>query len=137
MSLNKNSSLESVGIRATPCRRDMMDYFAKHKYAISFPQLEKALRKHDRTSVYRNLVFFEEQGLVHKLNDASGILKYALCREACIGHEHTDNHIHFTCSSCSHTYCLNEKHTPKVKVPKKYSLESYTIVAKGICDLCK
>jgi|LakMenE18May11ns_1017448.scaffolds.fasta_scaffold9957781_2 Fur family ferric uptake transcriptional regulator len=137
MATNTISILEEHGIRSTPCRKDMMNYFAKYKHAVSFPELEKALSKHDRTSVYRNIVFFEEQGFIHKLNDASGIVKYALCKESCFGHKHEDNHIHFTCFRCDHTFCLNDKHTPKIKVPKKFNLESYTIVAKGICDACK
>lgn len=137
MAEKKNNVLELNGIRLTNCRSDIWNYFLKKKTALTFPELEKALKKHDRTTVFRNLVFFDEQGLIHKFNDAQGIVKYALCKADCAGHQHQDNHIHFTCDSCHSTYCLNEKHSPKITVPKKYKLETYSITASGLCDNCQ
>lgn len=135
--INTKEIFEKQGIRSTTCRIDLVNYFTKNKFAISFPQLEKALKKHDRTSVYRNLIFFEEQGVVHKLYDADGILKYALCKDNCAEHLHHDNHMHLTCNKCKHTYCLNEKHTPKIKSPKKVVIKSVAITARGLCENCK
>ena len=130
-------TFENHRIRATKCRTDILNYFSKNNFAISFPQLEKALSKHDRTSVYRNLLYFEEQGLIHKLSDAEGIIKYALCNDSCSDHQHQDSHIHFTCTSCTNTFCLTNKEMPSIQVPKKYKLESYSIIAKGLCENCK
>ena len=136
MSKNIDALLDQHQIRKTACRKDMLSHFYKKKYAISFPQLEKALKTHDRTSVFRNLIFFEEMGFIHKLSDSEGVVKYALCEEKCFGHQHTDEHIHFTCTNCNNTFCLDEKKLPEIRMPKGFFLESFSIIAKGICDKC-
>lgn len=136
MSINIDAILDQHQIRKTACRKDMLSHFYKKKHAISFPQLEKALKMHDRTSVFRNLIFFEEMGFVHKLSDSEGVVKYALCEEKCFGHQHTDEHIHFTCTTCNNTFCLDEKKLPEIRMPKGFFLESFSIIAKGICDNC-
>jgi Fur family ferric uptake transcriptional regulator len=114
----------------------MLTYFYEKNHAISFPELEKALHLHDRTSVFRNLVYFEEMGFLHKLNDSEGIVKYALCEEKCFGHLHKDEHVHFTCTKCNNTFCLEEKKLPEIKLPKGFFMDSFSIIAKGICVGC-
>lgn len=137
MAFNSDMILKSHQIRSTDCRRDILSYFAKKGYAISFPQLEKALKQHDRTSIFRNIIFFEENGFIHKLNDAEGIIKYALCEEKCFGHvHHHEEHIHFTCSKCHQTFCLEEVKLPKLKMPDGFHLDGITLNAKGICKIC-
>lgn len=136
MPKNLNQLLERHHIRKTECRKDMLTYFYEKNHAISFPELEKALHLHDRTSVFRNLVYFEEMGFLHKLNDSEGIVKYALCEEKCFGHLHKDEHVHFTCTKCNNTFCLEEKKLPEIKLPKGFFMDSFSIIAKGICVEC-
>jgi len=137
MSKNIEELLEAHQIRKTSCRKDLLSFFYKKKHAISFPELEKALKTHDRTSVFRNLVYLEEMGFLHKLNDSEGVVKYALCEEKCFGHLHKDEHIHFTCIQCNHTFCLEENKLPQIKLEKGFLLQSFSIIAKGICKNCQ
>jgi len=136
MPSNADLTLKAHHIRSTDCRRDMLDFFYKKGNAISYPQLEKAMKQHDRTTIFRNLLFFEEHGFIHKLSDGEGVLKYALCEEKCFGHAHKDEHLHFTCSTCHETYCLEEVKLPAIKVPDGFSLASVAVVAKGVCKNC-
>lgn len=115
----------------------MLDYFFERDYAVSFPQIERDLPGHDRSSLFRNLLFFEEKGFLHKLTDAMGVTKYALCEENCFGHVHSHlEHMHFTCDKCNETFCLDEVRLMGIEMPHGYQAREMVLLAKGICSGC-
>jgi Fur family ferric uptake transcriptional regulator len=124
-------------VRKTKIRVEILDFFLSKKYALSHGEIEEAIDpSYDRVTIYRTLKSFEEQGLIHKVLDESGTAKYALCADHCVGHKHHDSHVHFSCTKCGHTFCLEEILIPEIKRPINYQLTGYNFLVQGICKDC-
>ena len=78
---------------------------------------------------------FEENKLVHTIDDGTKQLKYALCLEACEC-EISDLHYHFHCVACLNTFCLTNQNIPKIELPKNFTMQQANMVVKGICESC-
>ena len=79
---------------------------------------------------------FEEKGIVHQIEDGTGIIKYALCEENCECEVGNDLHLHFHCNNCNETVCLTEHKIPHINLPDGYITEDINLVVKGICEKC-
>ena len=86
--------LDKQELRKTPARQSVLGFFLKQTFAIGHSTLEKELSTFDRVTLYRTLASFEEKGIIHKILDDSGVVKYALC-SSCDSHHHHDEHVHF------------------------------------------
>lgn len=129
--------LLKFGLRKTGCRLKVLELMLQNLFALSHSDLEKLIGEdYDRVTLYRTLYSFKERGLVHSINDVSGAVKYALCKEACSTHQHHDNHLHFNCSRCGQTFCLNEVLIPATALPDGYQIESLHFSAQGVCKHC-
>jgi len=98
--------------------------------------IENSFEKSERTTLYRTIKTFEEKGIVHQIDDGSGVTKYALCVQGCSCEIETDLHLHFHCNNCDETVCLTDYKIPKITVPNAYIAENVNLVVKGICDKC-
>jgi Fur family ferric uptake transcriptional regulator len=128
--------LQKQSLRKTPARQSVLAFFLKQKYAIAHSTLEKELSdSFDRVTLYRTLASFEEKGIIHKIMDDSGIVKYALCT-SCDAQHHHDEHVHFQCSICKNTYCLSHTSITAPKLPEGFQLESIQLLVSGICPEC-
>jgi Fur family ferric uptake transcriptional regulator len=127
--------LRDFRLRSTPTRHEILHLFLETDYALSYSDIEKEVSESDRVTVYRTLKTFLDKGLIHKVLDDEGSLKYALCDDACgtAGHHH--DHVHFKCISCGQTNCVNVN-IPKVDLPKGYSVKEMNLLIQGVCDLC-
>lgn len=123
-------------IRPTAMRLLVLEYLLLQSAAVSLPDLEKAFSYSDRTTLYRTLKTFEENALIHSINDGSGTARYALCDDSCLDGIHTDLHLHFTCTVCGETTCLPKTKLPDVHLPQGFALEELNLVAKGVCSNC-
>lgn len=129
--------LEKHKLKKTTTRMDILRLYLSQSHALSHSDLEQALGSDfDRVTLYRTLHTFEEKGIIHKVPDDSGATKYALCAEACSEHHHHDEHIHFSCTKCGNTYCLDHYPIPKIQLPEEFKTESLHLYAKGICRKC-
>jgi len=129
--------LANYGLRKTGCRLDILQLFLANKCALAHADLEKVLgKRYDRVTIYRTLYAFEKKGLLHSINDVSGAVKFALCREACSRHQHHDNHVHFNCTACGQTFCLEEVRIPALVLPPGYEADSLHFSAQGKCQRC-
>jgi len=129
--------LQQYMLRKTNCRLEVLALLLQNNHALAHADIEKQLgNRFDRVTLYRTLHAFEEKGLVHSINDVSGAVKYALCQEACTQHQHHDNHIHFNCTSCGQTFCLNDVNVPAFTLPAGYSVRSLHFSAQGVCGAC-
>jgi Fur family ferric uptake transcriptional regulator len=122
--------LESKNIRITAMRMLIYKLLSDKQRALTLSDIENAFDKADRTTLYRTIKTFEEKGIVHKIDDGSGVTKYALCRTG------TDLHLHFHCLVCNETTCLTDHKIPKIKVPEGFITENINLVVKGVCDKC-
>jgi Fur family ferric uptake transcriptional regulator len=128
--------LKSRDIKPTAMRELVLDVLSRQTAAIGLPELEAHFEKADRTTLYRTLKTFEEKKLIHKIDDGTGIVKYALCSETCEC-EPEDLHVHFLCDKCQNTFCLNDIPVPTINLPKGFQLEGVNMVVNGICASCR
>jgi Fur family transcriptional regulator, ferric uptake regulator len=136
MTAATNRLLRDFQLRSTPVRQEILTLFLEKDYALSHHDVESGISNSlDRVTVYRTLKTFLDKGLIHKVLDDEGSLKYALCNEACTMAEHHHDHIHFKCTKCGQTNCLDLE-LPTVNLPKGYQLEAMNVLIQGICDRC-
>ncbi len=128
--------LITKGIKPTAMRILVFRYLLQSNTALSLSDVEQYFEKADRTTLYRSLQTFQEKGLVHKIDDGTGITKYALCEENCNCEIETDLHLHFHCNQCNETVCLTEHKIPQINLPEGFIAENVNLVVKGICDTC-
>lgn len=123
-------------LRVTQSRIAVMEVFIKTQHALSQPDLEKSLDQTcDRVTIYRTLDAFLKKGILHKVPDMDGTQKYALC-DSCSDHQHHDEHMHFKCTECGNTECLNEVPMPAVQLPVGYKVEDWNLLLLGKCNNC-
>src|ERR1043165_1403676 len=124
-------------LSVTESRKKILTLFLNMPGALAHGDIErKAGEKFDRVTVYRTLQTFAEKGIIHTIPTSDNSVRYALCKNNCSEGHHHDNHVHFTCSNCNTTYCLDEAVVPTLDLPSGFSLTSMEIVATGICKNC-
>ena len=128
--------LEQRKIRPTAMRILIFKFLEAQNVAASLTDIENTFDKSDRTTLYRTLKTFEEHGIVHTIDDGSGVTKYALCEENCQCDVETDLHLHFHCNLCNETVCLTNHKIPQINLPEGYISEDVNLVVKGVCDKC-
>ncbi len=122
-------------IKPTAMRQLVLKALTDQKTALSLSELEQKFDRVDRVTLYRTLKTFEENKLIHAIDDGTGSAKYALCQEACECHPN-DLHVHFHCTKCRQTYCLHDIQIPDINLPQGFSLDNVNMVVKGICANC-
>ena len=128
--------LRDYKLRSTPTRQEILLLFLKKEYALSHGDIENEISNSlDRVTVYRTLKTFLDKGLIHKVLDDQGSLKYALCKDACTETGHHHDHVHFKCLKCGQTNCLQIE-VPLVKLPKGYKPKEVNLLIQGICEHC-
>lgn len=133
---NTSDSLKEHNLRLTGCRADVLEVLQQAGRALSQGELEGRVSDHyDRVTVYRTIKTFLDKGLIHKVLDDGGT-RYALCRDAC-GHKHHHDHVHFKCSSCGETNCLESVVIPKFKLPSGYKMKEMNLLVEGTCAKCE
>ena len=123
-------------VKPTAMRLLVYKFLKKQLVATSLTDIELAFDKVERTTLYRTLKTFENNGLVHKIDDGSGIAKFALCEEQCNCELETDLHLHFHCTNCNETQCLTEQKIPHINLPPGFKATDANLVVKGICNKC-
>lgn len=136
MDSNPDNLLNNRNIKPTAMRELVLKVFTEQTTAISLAELEHKFHKADKVTLFRTLKTFEENKLIHSIDDGTGSVKYALCTESCQCNP-DDLHVHFFCTSCHHTFCLNDIPIPSINLPVHFNLESISMVVKGICSNCK
>ena len=123
-------------LRSTPNRQTILHLFLKKDHALSHSDIENEIDDSlDRVTVYRTLKTFLSKGLIHKVLDDEGSLKYALCNDHCSQKEHHHDHVHFKCTNCGQTICLDIE-VPAIKLPKAFKSQEVNLLIQGICGQC-
>jgi len=130
--------LKKNSLSVTGSRKRILQLFYENNGALSHGDIEKkAGEKFDRVTVYRTLQTFVDKGIVHTIPTTDNSIRYALCKDACTEGHHHDHHVHFVCTHCDQTFCLDDVVTPDIKLPRGYHAEQVEVVVKGICRNCK
>lgn len=131
------SLLKQSGLRVTPVRGKVIELFiASGQQALSNTDIEQQFDRLDRTTLYRTLRTLEEKGIIHQVLDNSNVQKYAFGSDQHLGDEGREDHVHFHCTLCEKTVCLEDTFLPKVKVPDGFRIEQKHMVLSGTCDRC-
>jgi len=125
-------------LSVTDSRSKILELFLQQNGALAHADIErKSGASFDRVTVYRTLQTFVEKGIIHTIPTADNSILYALCKDACTEGHHYDRHVHFVCSKCSNTICLEDIMVPEVKLPGGYEATQVEVVVNGICKDCK
>ena len=130
--------LKQSGLSVTESRKKILDLFLETDGALAHADIEKnTASAFDRVTVYRTLQTFVEKGIIHQIPTTDNSVLYALCRHNCEQGHHHDDHVHFICSNCDKTICLDEVTVPDVKLPKNFTKQLAAMVVTGVCEDCK
>ena len=130
------SLLQVHGIKPTATRILVAKALASSIQPQSLAELERRIISIDKSNIFRALVLFREQHLVHAIEGSSDGTKYELCYSH--DHEHDDDqHPHFYCEKCQQTYCLNDAELPEIQLPQGFEAHSANLMIKGLCPHCK
>jgi Fur family ferric uptake transcriptional regulator len=142
MTLTKSSDaavadlLRRNNLSITESRKKILSLFLSSADALAHSDIErKAGEKFDRVTVYRTLQTFVEKGIIHTIPTAENGVLYALCKDCTEGHHH-DDHVHFVCTNCNTTICLDDVVSPKIDLPVGYMAQNVQVVINGICKSC-
>ncbi|RNC90152.1 MAG: transcriptional repressor [Allomuricauda sp.] len=125
--------LQKQGLKRTKLRMALLGYLFNSKHAQSYLDIKNALGEQvDKSTLYRNLGAFEEAGLIHRINDQSGMAKYAFGAL----HDHGNAHAHFVCESCETVYCIENANSSKINVPEGFKTKNVQTIIKGTCAAC-
>ena len=131
-----NDILRRKHLSVTDSRKKILSLFLNSHDALTHGDIEtKAGEKFDRVTVYRTLQTFVEKGIVHTIPTADNAIRYALCKDCEEGHHH-DNHVHFVCSNCHKTICLDDVVSPNIPLPEGYVAQNVQVVINGLCKDC-
>ena len=130
--------LQKHSLRQTFVREGVISLFIQQGVALSEPEIEKSLSGEcDRVTIYRTLNTFLEKGIIHKVLDDTGAMKYALCRSGCgASHYHQHNHIHFKCEVCGQTQCLDHIRFESPALPDGFEAKETNVLIQGTCRSC-
>lgn len=127
--------LEKHGVKPTANRIVVARALAEAGRPMSLTELEYKILSIDKSGVFRALTLFRDHHLVHVIEDGSGGARYELC------HSHHDDedddmHVHFHCTQCHTTFCIDNTPIPTVELPEGYTMSTANYVVKGICPDC-
>ncbi len=124
-------------LSVTDGRVKILELFLAQEGALAHADIErKTGEKFDRVTVYRTLQAFLDKGIIHNIPTADNSVKYALCKDDCSQGHHHDHHVHFMCTICGKTTCLDDVNVPVVQLPTGYSVNQIQMIITGICKDC-
>lgn len=120
--------------RNTTAKTEILALISQSEVALSHSDIQTTLNGLcDRVTIYRVLDRLVDEGLIHKVVNIDGGVKYASCHTCTSTHNH--NHIHFSCQKCKSVTCL-ENVQPTFKLPKSYKVLDVNFMVSGICPHC-
>ncbi|APU68777.1 Fur family transcriptional regulator [Christiangramia flava] len=128
-----SSILKKHDIRPTAMRLLIYQFLKDKDVALALNDIEIAFDNSERTTLYRTIKTFEKNGIVHQIDDGTGVMKYALDEENA---GKAALHLHFHCNRCNETVCLTDHKIPHINLPSGYRAEDMNLVLKGLCDKC-
>jgi Fur family ferric uptake transcriptional regulator len=121
-------------VRNTTAKTEIQELIANSPVALSHTEIQSATNGLcDRVTIYRVLERLTVEGLIHKVVNVDGVVKYAGCHSCSEKHNH--NHIHFSCQKCKSVTCLEDVE-PTFKMPKKYTVSEMNFTLSGLCPQC-
>lgn len=129
------TALKSQGARLTSPRKLILEAALKSKKPFSAESLSQALKNQaDLATVYRNLTFFNEIGLVSRVDIGGEIAIYEVASK-----DETHHHHYFVCRACGKTEALESCSMVQVEnalKKKGFRNLSHRLEFTGLCAGC-
>lgn len=127
-------SLQERGYRITSVRSAMIELFVKNHAPLSAEELLKVLLGTHKTTVYRELSFFESEGVIQKVDFGDGIRRYELAE--------LEHHHHLVCTVCkkvTDVHLEGDLDDQEKKISKKtgFKILTHSLEFFGLCPKCK
>jgi Fe2+ or Zn2+ uptake regulation protein len=127
-------TLKERGFRMTPVRSSMLELFGKQHEPISAEAICTHQPDAHKTTIYRELAFFEEQGLIRKIDFGDGIRRYELAER--------EHHHHLICVSCKKITDIRLKHDLEIQertISRRtgFKILNHALEFFGLCPSCK
>lgn len=131
--------LRQKKMHVTPARCALLLAFSEHQGLLSHKQVSTILGvTFDRATIYRTVEVFLQKNIIHVLPGTSPKLQYALSKgDKEYSCAHPKKHIHFMCSKCGTTMCLEAVPIPPVQLPDGFTGTDIEVIIKGICCNCQ
>ena len=127
--------IKMKSVRNTTAKNEIKQLLANSAVALSRAEIQSATKGLcDRVTIYRVLDRLTEEGLIHKVLNIDGVMKYAACAKTCAA-EHKHNHLHFSCQKCKSVTCLVDVE-PSFKLPAAYKIAEMNFTLSGLCPQC-
>lgn len=133
------AALRNKGFRLTKARIAVLESLLRHQKPIAALELHAVLSKTnmrvDKVTVYRELKFLSEQGIVHPVHLKDNIRRYELAPES--GHKH-----HFVCTTCKTVknveMTCSSLHAIEEQIQKKgrFTVSGHSLEFYGQCARC-
>ncbi len=130
--------LKKAGHRITVARKEILTLLLSSDMPLSALEVyAKLQRKHLTTTkgtVYRELAFLSEQGILDEVQFTDGILRYEYGAD---GHRH-----HLICTGCKRIQNVEMAHDMdaverRIKKQKRFTVTSHSLEFYGRCATCK
>ena len=129
--------LRAHQLKVTAAREKVLSVYEATDHALSHSEVEDRMAGSlDRVTLYRTLKSFEDRGILHKVLDDTGSVKYSLCGDQCGSKEHSDHHLHVYCEQCGKTFCTDEVDVERPKTPAGFRINDWYMLARGVCSSC-
>lgn len=128
--------LKKNGIRVTQNRVELLNILNDARHPLNQKDIEEQLSTTpDRVTLYRNLRFFVDHKIIHKIEINGSLTSYSVNRTH-IDHGHSAEHLHFYCSICHKVTCMPQHGIKKYDLPDGFSQQSSKLIVNGICNIC-
>lgn len=128
-------ALKDQGLRLTSPRKMILEAALKSKKPFSAEVLFQALKNQaDLATIYRNLTFFNEIGLISRVDIGGETAVYEVASK-----EEGHHHHYFVCRSCGKTEALESCSMVSVETALKkkgYRNLSHRLEFSGLCASC-
>lgn len=128
--------LKEKGVRVTQNRVELLNVLNDAGHPLNQKEIEERLSvTPDRVTLYRNLRFFVDNKIIHKIEVNGSLTSYSFNRIH-FDEAHSAEHLHFYCSICHKVICMPQHGIKKYDLPKGFSQQSTKLIVNGICNIC-
>ncbi len=131
------AALKQDGHRITHARKAIVELMLEGNGPMSAAELHVLLQKRgtevNTVTVYRELAFLEDEGIVHGDTLKDGVKRYC---NTVIGHHH-----HLVCTGCNAVEDIEMENDldsleRKIRKEKSFNVKSHALEFYGLCEKC-
>lgn len=136
-SQNILSDLSSSGFRISKVRKNVVQYLADCQKPHSVPELLQTFKSDlptlNKTSLYRELTFLKDQGIVQEIEFGEGKKRYEI---------NPSHHHHIVCLKCDSIEDVTfdqdvSKHEKRIEQEMNFKIKAHSLEFFGICKSCQ